>query len=200
MRQQQDDDMAHTIVASVPTRECLRPVYAGRDCWASTVARGGSGITTNEVFAKAGIALRPADTDLVNGGRAVRRAMDFKRDETGAFTKHSRVYVVDTPGNRRVLAQLAEIMPDEDNVNKPEKVDADSEGRGGDDGADMFRYGIASHPPLAVDTTPSVQPQDRSPVINWKEGTVKRPSAERELNDVFASSAKTRWTQRPRWT
>lgn len=148
-RRGQDGDYAKTIRATVP-EQCLETVYAGHDCWNVAVAKGASGVTTYEVFAEHEIYLRKADTDKINGGRAVRRALDFKRDATTeAITQAPRLYIVDTPGNRRVLEQLATIMPDENNVNKPAKIDADSEGRGGDDGADMLRYGVASHPPLA---------------------------------------------------
>jgi hypothetical protein len=144
MRRQQDTEYAATIRATMPA-PCLDVVYAGHDCWARATARGASGVTTTDVFAEQGIYLRQADIDLVNGGRALRRRLDAKRDpETGKVTKAPKLYVIDTPGNRRVLSQLAEIMPDENNVEKPAKVNADSEGRGGDDGADMLRYGIAS--------------------------------------------------------
>ena len=36
------------------------------------------------------------------------------------------------------------ILPDENDIRKPMKVDADTNGEGGDDFADMFRYGIAT--------------------------------------------------------
>lgn len=162
-RRAQDEEYATTIKAVAP-KPCLNLVYAGHDCWQQTMARGASGVTTAEVFAKAGILLVRADIDRVNGGRAVRRTLSFARDpETGAITRRPKVYVVDTPGNRRLLDQLSEIMPDENNVEKPAKIDCDSEGRGGDDGADMFRYGIASHKQLAVaPTIPIGKTEDHS--------------------------------------
>lgn len=204
MRGMQDDDMAREILDWVPEPGCLFPVYAGTDCMSKHTARGGSGVSTQEVFGRAGIALREADIGLVNGGRAVLRALDFKRDtETGAFTKFPRVLVVDTLGNRKVLTQLATIMPDENNIAKPAKLDADSQGRGGDDGADMFRYGIASHPPLAIDKSPATHEPDRAPVMDWDRGTIsKRPSAERELETVFGNAAKVQRrtaNRAPRW-
>lgn len=138
MRRQQDHDMASTIVQTADPR-CVREVYAGHDCWAKVTAHGASGRTVNEVFYESGIWLVKADTDLVNGGRAVRRALSVTDGSNGPG-----FVMVDTPGNRRVFDQLANTMPDENNVNKPAKVDADAEGRGGDDGADMVRYGLAT--------------------------------------------------------
>lgn len=136
MRREQDPAMASTIKAAADPR-CIREVYAGHDCWSKVTAHGASGKTVNEVFYEQGIWLAKADIDLVNGGRALRRALSVTNGVPG-------LAMVDTPGNRKVFDQLAETMPDENNVNKPAKMDADSEGRGGDDGADMIRYGISS--------------------------------------------------------
>jgi hypothetical protein len=86
-----------------------------------------------EVFAKKNIMLIRADIDKVNGGRAVNRQL-----------KQGRVRIVRTPGNARIFDQLGEILPDENDIRKPAKIDADQNGVGGDDGADAFRYGIAT--------------------------------------------------------
>jgi hypothetical protein len=136
LRREQDDEQAKTIYATMPAA-CLQEVYAGQDCWASVTARGGSGITTAEVFEEHGISLWPADTDRVNGSRAVRRALEVRQGRAG-------VYLVETPGNLRVFNQLSAMLPDPNNINKPAKIDCDAHGRGGDDGADMFRYAIAT--------------------------------------------------------
>lgn len=146
-RRGQDDEYAQAIRAEAPHPDCLKMVHAGHDCWAKPTARGGSGVSTYDVFLRYGILLRRADIDRANGGRALRRAFAFKRDaETGRFVKghEPKLFIVRTPGNLRLVSQLLEIMPDEDKPNEPKKVDADSRGRGGDDGADMLRYGIAS--------------------------------------------------------
>jgi hypothetical protein len=97
-------------------------------------AHGASAESVQEVFARARISLILGDIDKVNGGRAVNRQL-----------KSKRVRIVKTKGNLRVYDQLAEIIPDPDDIRKPLKVDADpTTGEGGDDGADMFRYGIAT--------------------------------------------------------
>jgi hypothetical protein len=152
-RRQQDDDLAAgmgRLVADCGLPRHL-PIYAGHDCWAKVTARGGTGITTADVFADAGLWLQRADIDRANGGRALRRVMAQSDD-----TRTAGFYVVVADGtepavlrpylagNARVLTQLADAIPDANDVNKPMKVDADADGKGGDDGADMVRYGIAT--------------------------------------------------------
>lgn len=132
IRRAQDDEQADAFLNELPAA-CLREVYAGHDVRSKITAHAASGETVQEVFAKKGILLTLADIDKVNGGRAVNRQL-----------KQRRVKIVRTPGNLRVYDQLSEILPDPDDVRKPLKVDADEHGVGGDDGADMFRYGIAT--------------------------------------------------------
>ena len=133
LRKLQDDELALAAVAELPAA-CLKLVYAGHDCWAKPIARAGSGESTSDVFARVGkILLVRADIDPVNGGRAVNGQL-----------KRRGVKIVKTPGNLRVYEQLGEIVPDPDDVRKPLKVDADEHGQGGDDGADCFRYAIAT--------------------------------------------------------
>lgn len=133
IRRAQDEELAVAFKKDLP-RECLSEVYAGHDCWNKVTAHGASGETTADVFAEKGITLMRADIDLVNGGRAVNRQL-----------ANGGVRIVKTAGNLRVFDQLGEILPDENDIRKPDKVDADREtGAGGDDGADMFRYGIAT--------------------------------------------------------
>lgn len=139
LRRLQDDELAKEYARDLPAR-CLREVYSGHDVRGKVLAHAASGESTQEVFAKAGILLHLADIDKVNGGRAVNRQI-----------KQRRVRIVRTPGNLRVYDQLSEIVPDPDDVRKPLKVDADSvTGNGGDDGADMFRHGIATRVRNAV--------------------------------------------------
>jgi hypothetical protein len=202
MRRGQDSEYAETIRALGVPNGCFRPIYAGHDCWDQALARGGSGVSTFEVFARAGLFLVKADKDLVNGGRALRRALDFKRDEAGKMVKRPQLRIVDTKNNRRVFEQLASIMPDENNINKPAKINSDSEGRGGDDGADMLRYGIASHTPLAIDPQPPAKEwQDRSAVAITADAQLsKRESAEDALNRELRRDGVMNWraTRRPR--
>ena len=132
MRGMQDTEMVSDIVRDTPPG-CLNEVYAGHDCWNKVVAHSASGDSTADVFARARILLMKADIDRVNGGRAVNRQV-----------KQGKVKIVRTEGNLKLFDQLTEILPDEHDSRKPKKVDADDQGIGGDDGADMFRYGIAT--------------------------------------------------------
>jgi hypothetical protein len=128
-----DNELAEEFKKSLPL-DCLTQVYAGHDVKAQIKAHSASGETVQQVFARHGILLTLADIDKVNGGRAVNRQL-----------KQNMVKIVRTPGNLRVFDQLGEILPDENDIRKPAKVDADpTTGVGGDDGADMFRYGIAT--------------------------------------------------------
>lgn len=151
LRLMQDDELAQEYLAELP-RACLNEVYAGHDCWAKPIARGGSGESTFDVFARNGIILLKADADLVNGGRAVNRALKVREGEP------PRIRIVRTKNNLRGFDQLGDIMPDEKDVRKPAKIDADANGVGGDDFADMFRYGIASRHSRA--TTAKEKPAD----------------------------------------
>lgn len=135
-RKLQDDQLASLLVQEIEP-DHFTMVFAGHDCWNKVTARGASGESTMEIFAKQHIALVRADIDLVNGGRAVNRQLNVQNGRAGA-------YIVKEPGNLRVFDQLGEIIPDTNDVRKPMKVDADEQGLGGDDGADMFRYGLAS--------------------------------------------------------
>lgn len=165
VRRAQDDEIARTIIATMP-EQCLHEVYAGHDCWGKFEARGASGTTTAEVFDAHGIYLAKADIDLVNGGRAVRRALAVEALPDGGY--RTGVYIVDSESehivderrvrnNRRVFEQLSTIRPDEKNINKPAKVDADAQGRGGDDGADAFRYGLATRMQVPEEPWPTAE-------------------------------------------
>jgi hypothetical protein len=110
------------------------------------------------VFEEHGIYLQRADLDRINGGRAVRRAFQLRPSgeylPDGTAVQVGSLYVVDTPGNRRVWDQLANTLPDPNRIEEPLKVDSDAEGRGGDDGADALRYGVATRLGTPKDPTP----------------------------------------------
>lgn len=142
-RGRQDEELAAEIKRDLPAK-CLQAMVAGHDCWAVPQAHAARGESVADVFYRHGILLGKADTDKVNGGRAVNRAMKVRNGQ-------SMVYLVKTRGNLRLFDQLGEIMPDEHDIRKPAKVDADANGVGGDDGADAFRYGIATRMPAPSD-------------------------------------------------
>lgn len=166
LRKMQDNEYADEYLRETDPetghlpRACLRMVFAGHDCWNKVIAHGASGESTWSVFAAKGIALTRADIDLVNGGRAVNRQLK---------ARPFRVRIVKTKGNLRLFDQVGEIMPDENDIRKPGKVDADEHGVGGDDAADAFRYGVATRVGAAkVPATEQVKEEDRA--APWKFG------------------------------
>lgn len=201
LRQLQDDELAQEYQKEVHNpdnpdakvmQKCLRLVYAGHDCWNKSTAHGASGESTFEIFAKAGIILTKADIDLVDSGRAVNRQLKVHvtKREDGTEVRRTGVYIVKTTGNLKVFDQLGEIMPDENDIRKPDKssgrFDADINGQGGDDGADMFRYGIATRVSAAKPAEAPPIPEDRSPGFDWKkQRPAQRPSADQEMSKLF---------------
>lgn len=189
MRKMQDTEMAAAIRSEFPSR-CLREVYAGHDCWAKQVAHGASGISTADEFATHKILLTQADIDKVNGGRAVNRQLAAQR-----------VRIVKTPGNLRVYDQLGEIMPDENDIRKPGKVDADQNGMGGDDGADAFRYGIATRTKARasrVETLYDKEPhRARRWVIDGEGHAAPPPKAPRSFEELTSVMSGSKLTKTP---
>lgn len=182
LRKMQDDELAAAYLRETDPedgtlpRQCLKLVYAGHDCWNKVIAHGASGVSTQETFAAAGIFLVRAEIDLVNSGRAVNRQLKGRP---------LRVKIVKTKGNLRVYDQLGEILPDENDIRKPAKVDADSEGVGGDDGADAARYGIATR--MQAAKTPAGtegKQEDRAAKFDFAKGQFVRP-AEPTLDRVL---------------
>jgi hypothetical protein len=149
LRGLQDDELAKAYKEEAPHPGCLRQVFAGHDCWARPTHHGASGLSTNDVFGKAGIMMVKADIDPVNGGRAVNRAFKVRDGR-------SDTYIVRTPSNLKGFDQLSEIVPDEDDVRRPNKVDADANGVGGDDFADAVRHGQSSRMRPAVRPTQNI--------------------------------------------
>jgi hypothetical protein len=100
----------------------------------------------------------------------------------------SQVYIVKTPGNLRIFDQLGEILPKDDDIRKPEKVDADRDGVGGDDGADAFRYGVATRIGAAREPKmPEWKEPNRAQPLIVKDGALvkreKEPRTAQELAD-----------------
>jgi hypothetical protein len=202
-RQSQDDDLASGVVAlcaehGVPHRSVV--VYAGHDCWQKSTARGASGVTTADVFAKAGVPMQRADIDKTNGARAMRRALahaDGQRARgfyiVDRAPRPGEVEVHGMSGNRRVYEQLKATMPDPNDVNKPLKVDADANGRGGDDGTDMTRYGVATRYRDVPDPTPPPPTSAWQPEILAAEVATRRVNVQRVPKPVLVDPAYGEW-------
>ncbi|MFZ9446110.1 MAG: hypothetical protein ACO277_08170 [Ilumatobacteraceae bacterium] len=134
----QDEEQAAQIRGWADVR-CLRQVYAGHDAFAKRMAHSAAVESVADIFDRYGISLGRANFDRAAGAKAVRRL--FAKVEGG---KGVELRVVDTAGNRRVFDELAKLVPDPLNFDVPAKRDANERGEHGDDGADVFRYGVAT--------------------------------------------------------
>lgn len=143
-RQQEPEQIATTIAAVIPV-DRLRTVYAGPDIFQKKGrAIGYKGRTIDQELRVHGIRCVRANTDRVLGLSNLRRFIYWEADETGKLIREPQLTFMDTPGNRRLLTQCASMQIDPDNIEDALKVDADSQGRGGDDGYDQIRYGMMS--------------------------------------------------------
>jgi hypothetical protein len=136
LHRRQDEEQAAEIRGWADPR-CLRQVYAGHDAWAKRLAHSAAAESVADVFDRYGIGLGKAMIDRAAGAKAVRRLL---APTPGPIT----LQVNDTPGNRRVIDELSRLVPDPLNLDVPAKRDADERGLNGDDGADAFRYGVAT--------------------------------------------------------
>ncbi len=160
MHRYQDEEQA-AMIKGVSDRRCLRVVYAGHDAFAKRMAHSAAAETVADVFGRYSIRLERAMIDRAAGAQVVRRLI--AEPPIGPTPKGSiELRFVDTPGNRRVVSELASLIPEETHPNVPAKRDANELGLYGDDGADQFRYGVA---------TPSFEPQEPPPT--WRNGNVE---------------------------
>ncbi len=160
MHRYQDEEQAAQIKGAAD-RRCLRTVYAGHDAFAKRMAHSAAAETVADVFGRYSIRLERAMIDRAAGAQVVRRLL--AQPPIGPTPKGSiELRFVDTPGNRRVMNELASLIPEETHPNVPAKRDANEQGLYGDDGADGFRYAIAS---------PSFDPVE--PPKQWKHGNVE---------------------------
>jgi len=111
----------------------LKRFVAGADVF----SRQSDGTTVAAQYARAGITLRCANTDRVNGwAEILQRFGDVEGDIRPTLFLHKRC--------GRLIETLPALQHD---PNRPEdvlKVDADEEGVGGDDAADALRYLVAT--------------------------------------------------------
>lgn len=183
LRKTQDDDYAAALLQETDPetgtlpRACLSLMFGGHDCWNKPQARGASGESTFQVFSRYRIAMQMADRDPVNRGRATNRQL---------AARPFRVRIVKTAGNAKLFDQVGEIMPDENDIRKPGKVDADENGIGGDDGADAFAFGLATRVASAIAPKASTSKiEDRGRVLDPKTLTpvkTERPTLDKLLN------------------
>jgi hypothetical protein len=135
------DDIATRVRKSLP-KQCFNEVYAGHDCFAKRRAYGGDSPTIADTFLEYDIALTHAALDRVLGWTVMRRLFALPRDDAGNLLP-PKFLIVDTPANRKTLANLQSAVSDPDDPEDVLKEDANEQGEGGDDARDMVRYGLS---------------------------------------------------------
>lgn len=142
MHRYQDEEQAAYIKGNADPRS-FRTVYAGHDAFAKRMAHSAAAETVADVFLRYSINLERASIDRAAGSKVVRRFI--APPKPGPMPRGTiSLRIVDTPGNRRAVKELAALIPSETDANVPAKRDADEKGQHGDDGADTCRYGLAT--------------------------------------------------------
>lgn len=114
-------------------------VHAGHDIWAS---RGGDDPeTTADKLDARGWTLERATIARVPGWRAVAEALG--NPEAG--TPETLLF---NPSTRETFLALGRLVHDPRNPEDVKKINADAEGRGGDDDGDAVRYGVMARPEI----------------------------------------------------
>ena len=123
------------------TRDDLDTRVAGHDLWATRDTRKATPETLADRFAEHGWAFVRAQIDRVNGWQAVaERLGDVETGQPVRFKLATRC--------ERAAAQLRSLRRDPKRPNDALKVNANKRGDGGDDFADMARYGVMAATPL----------------------------------------------------
>jgi len=144
-------EIAEIVTMTMPWRRFYM-IHAGHDCWAMKGrAIGEDTPSIAETFGEHGLYLLPANRDLIQGLDLMRRMVRWYGDEGKQKpTGLPRFRIMRTPVNEMVFRQLSALQIDPKHPEKPLKQDAVN-GKGGDDGADMVRYGLAARFLKAVD-------------------------------------------------
>lgn len=148
-----DHEQAQRILRLAP-RVAGVVIRAGGDVMTETAARVDGVIpSTEERFRAYGLTLAraPGTKDRAKNGANLRDYVSWRGRGPGGTDITPRIRFMDTPGNRRLVAQLESIPEDEDDPEYPKKVEADAEsGDGGDDGFDAL-MNLAGVRPLRRD-------------------------------------------------
>ena len=163
---QSDAAQIQTLRERLPLARLRGPIYAGHDVFALP-RRYETVESTADRAAAAGVFLTHASLDRAQGYRALAELLEWRPDPVAQRPEREpRLRFMDTPGNRRLFAQLEALVMDPDDPEKvlkatdyrvdalPSDVDTPVPG---DDGYDALRYLIASRP-----TAGMLPPADRS--------------------------------------
>lgn len=132
--------------------ERVRHVSAGHDMWAT---RGGDDAETiadkwaRAVREQAGydaLRLERATVDRVNGASALQEALGLPHGDAARGSPPRRATVYIWRGCVETIRTMPRMVTDPRNPEDVKKVNADAQGRGGDDYYDMLRYGLMGRP------------------------------------------------------
>jgi hypothetical protein len=177
MHRFQDEEQAATIKGHAKVlhaTQCLKLYFGGADYFAKRQAHVAAAETVAMIYDRYGIHVEQANVDKLARAKVLRRL--FSAPSGPLMANAVRLKFVDTPGNRRCLGELANLVPDELNPNVPAKRDANERGLSGDDGADETSFALA---------TPSLEPEEPKPL--WSESNVadgKGPPAPWEIAEA----------------
>lgn len=152
---QSDAAQAQTLRERLPMGRLKGPIFAGHDVFAES-RKYETVESTADRFARAGLFLAHASLDRRQGYLALAAMLEWRPDAiAGRQEREPGLRFMDTPGNRRLFAQLEAMVMDPDDPDKvlkwadyrveqlPTDIDAPVPG---DDGYDALRYLIASRP------------------------------------------------------
>lgn len=158
-RRDRDSQIAEKVKRRVPL-DRLRVTYAGSDVFAKHRARieDADAPATSERYAENGWVVTNANTDRDLGARTLRELLAWRGNGPDKTDTEPKLVFFDTPGNRRLFAQLEGLTFDPDDPEDVLKVDANENGEGGDDGYDALRYAVHSRPYLPPETWTDARP------------------------------------------
>ncbi len=136
------DEQADRMLERLP-RPALKECHAGHDIWAVRRAEGRDIPSIAETLYGKGIWVAKANISRVLGWQNLRRYLTRRQQDGSVGTP--KCLLCDTLGNRHTFDVLNNCVRDPHDPEDVLKMDADPEsGQGGDDPADMVRYGLAA--------------------------------------------------------
>ena len=186
-RHDKDSAIARKITERAPA---ARIVYAGQDCFHVHAARREEvdAESTADRYTKGGLIVTRANTDRDHGYRTLRELLAWRGMGPQGEDGEPRLRFMDTPGNRRLFAQLEALVTDPDDPEDVLKVDADADGKGGDDGYDGLRYAVHSRPAKARETYADRKWRINDPDVLRAEMQAKRTASPRPRASVRGKS------------
>jgi len=176
-----DDETQANTVREKAHDPCTRMVFAGHDAFAKRMAHAATVVSPADVFMQYRITMHHAHIQRKSGWAALRRMLTPKQPDGSIGTP--QLLICDTPGNRWAIERLLEMVPDPTDPDDMLKVDANEDGEGGDDCADLARYAIASTADAKVPKVmQGIKEEDRAPHFDIEKGRF----VEQKPQDLFS--------------